>query len=415
LPIAVFNSGDFGNHGNYGNLLRLTFSSEFSPTFGSQTLAHWNPGMNLKHKFSARHQILLIAMLTLVSATEAFSQDAATQTKAEIERLRQSLKDKPVSSPDLPGAAAMIDAALRDAAAAQATGHLYSSLERLGQAEDLFQGARTIDEKGETILDSMPAFESAWNTASLRLARLDQQARARNWSRRPAAIRALAEAAQGRALPLLEGSRGFASSTKPRDGLLYMGESQGQAEFSSFLYALDVQRKGAPFPLRSLLPELQALQERTNAAFQPPRSIEMHPRFIALNGTLKFARELDAAQAYAGALYQYLEATRHFGMLEAAAPDAARQSELKSKIEQELKKIAVSRRDDSVAQIFLERAAAWINKPDGSATSPDEWKSAAVIVEQVLPAYYGALQAARPRQQRAGKTATLTLVRWPYT
>jgi hypothetical protein len=77
-----------------------------------------------------------------------------------------------------------------------------------------------------------------------------------------------------------------------------------------------------------MLPELVALQQKTNAAFQPPRSVEFHSRFIALNSTLKLAQELDARKFYAGSLYQYLEAVRHYAMLDAPQVDPARQKAL---------------------------------------------------------------------------------------
>src|SRR5262249_15227204 len=158
-----------------------------------------------------------------------------------------------------------------------------------GQAEDFLQGARAAVEKSEMVKEGLPAFDAEWNKASLELAASDKSARERAWHRMPAGARAISEAAQARAPPLLEGSRGFATATPPKDGLFYMGQSKGEAEFAAFVYGLHMPRKGAELPLRSLLPELQALQEKTNAAFQPPRSIEMHPRFIALNSTLKFA------------------------------------------------------------------------------------------------------------------------------
>ena len=201
----------------------------------------------------------------------------------------------------------------------------------------------------------------------------------------------------------------------PKDGLLYMGESQGQAAFAGFVYQLELANKGARPPLRSLLPELLAIQEKTNAAFQPPRSIDMHPRFIALNSAIKTARELDSSRAYAGALYQYLEAVRHYGMLNPAVPDASRQASLRTTVTGELKQVSAGKRDDSIAQIFLERASGWLNKPDGANPSDDEWRAVRIIVEEVLPAYQAALRPAAPLPLRAGKTATLTLVRWPYT
>lgn len=371
--------------------------------------------MTTKPKQLVRLIALSFASLLAVRNAQAYAQDAATQTKAEIGRLQQSLKEKPIVSPDLADLGKGIEQRLNDADFARSSGRLYLSLESLGQAEDYFQAIRTIEEKADAIKDSLPAFEAEWGKASLEYAALDKEARQRDWNRAPAAIRALSESAQGRTIPLLEGGRGFATSTKPQDGLVYMGEAKGEAAFAAFLYGLNIARKGSAFPLHSLLPELEALQEKVNAAFQPPRSIDMHPRFINLNSTLKFARELDSSKSYAGALYQYLEATRHYGMLDPAVPDDATKTALRRQVADEYKRISASKRDDSIAQIFLEKANGWLNKPDGAAPIPDEWRSIRVIVEQVVPAYYAALKPAAPLQQRAGKTATLTLVRWPYT
>jgi hypothetical protein len=371
--------------------------------------------MTTKNLSLARFIALHFAAFLFVANVKAWAQDAAAQTKAEIERLQQSLKENPIQSPDLADLAKRIEQSLKDAGSARAAGRLYLGLENLGQAEDYFQAVRTIEANADAIKDNLPAFEAEWGKASLEYAALDKQARQRDWGRFPAAVRALSESAQGRTIPLLEGSRGFATSTKPQDGLAYMGEAKGEAAYATFLYNLSIARKGAPFPLRSVLPELEALQEKTNAAFQPPRSIDMHPRFINLNATIKFARELDSSKAYAGALYQYLEAVRHYGMLDPVVPDAAKQASLRTALTDELKKVSAARRDDSILQIFLEKAQGWLTKPDGAAPSADEWRATQVVLQQVLPAYYAALKPAAPLQQRAGRTATLTLVRWPYT
>ena len=358
---------------------------------------------------------LLLAFTINGAAQDAALQAASARIKQETNRLQQSLKDKPIAAPDLPHIGEMVSNSLKNSENAFNAGHIYVSLESLGRATDLFHGARAMDEKAEIVKSGLPAFEAEWGKASLELAALDGKARKRDWSRSRAGVRALAEAAQAKAIPLMEGSRGFATATAPKDGLLYMGQAQGEAAFSSFLFSLQLPRAGSPIPLRSYLPELQRLQDKTNAAFQPPKSIELHDRFIALNSTLKLAGELDASKSYAGALYEYLEATRHYGMLEAAAPDAAKLAQLKTMIAEEQKKLVASKRDDSIAQIFVERAQSWLAHPDGSASSPDELRSVQVVVEQVLPAYYAALKPAVPVQRASSKTVNITLVRWPYT
>ncbi len=355
--------------------------------------------------------------LTIFGALPALisGQDPNPQIKAEIERLQHSLKEKPVSDADFASVNSMVDDALKGAIEALNSGKLYLGLEKLLQAEDLLQGARILEEKSEAVKSGFPAFESEWEKASKNLAALDQEARQRNWTRAPVALQALSESAQGKSIPLLEGSRGFATSTKPRDGLFYMGQAQGNAAFAKFTSTVSLTRSPASFPLRSYLPELQKLQEKTNAAFKPPRSIELHSRFIALNSTLKLAEELDVQKFYAGAFYQYLEASRHFGMLDASPLDATQQSALKTDIAAARKKLAASRQDDSLAQLFLERAESQIAHADGSASAADEWRSARVILDQVLPAYFAALKPASQILQASGKTVDITLVRWPYT
>jgi len=244
---------------------------------------------------------------------------------------------------------------------------------------------------------------------------LDREAH--DWSNAPLAVRAIAETAQRRAIPLLDGGRGFATATGPQDGLFYLGEAEGEADFANFCTSLKFvpQKFEGATPLRSILPELQALQRKANAAFQPPKSIDLHSRFISLNSTIKLAEELDSSKLYAGALYTYLEATRHYGMLDAVPLSEAQQKEVKQAIAEERKKLASSTRDDSIAQAYVERAESYTAHADGSAPSADEWRSARLILDQVLPAYYAALKRAAPLQQIAGKTVDITLVRWPYT
>lgn len=345
----------------------------------------------------------------------ATGQEAKSQIKAEIARLQKSLKEEPISIPGFPDINSMVSGSLNASAEALDAGKLYLSLEKLLQAEDLLEGARVVADKSEAVKSGFPAFEAEWEKASRSLKTLNDETRKKDWRSAPLALQALAETAQGRSVPLLEGGRGFAISTKPSDGLFYLGQAQGEAAFARYASSVSLARGSSPFPLRSFLPELQKLQEKTNAAFEPPRSVQLHDRFIALNSTLKLAEELDAQKFYAGALYQYLEATRHFAMLDAPPLDPGRQSALKADLAAARKKLMSSKQDDSVAQLFLERAESQTAHADGSSPSADEWRSSRVILDQVLPAYFAARKPAFPLRQASGKTVDVTLVRWPYT
>jgi hypothetical protein len=364
--------------------------------------------MNLLSKISL---ILAIGSLAFPAAQNS----APAQIKAEIAHLEQSLKDKPISDPDLKSIVPMITDALKPTRESADAGLLYLSLEKLGQVQDLLQGARSAADKAKVEKEGLRAFESRWGKASLRLTALDKDAHARDWKGSPLAIRALADAAQARAIPLLEGGRGFATATGPKDGLFYVGQAEGEGDFVTFCASLQTEGKRSSFAPRSLLPELQALQEKTNAAFHPPKSIDLHPRFIALNSQIKLAQELDTSRFYAGALYAYLDAVRHYGMLDAPLLDASAQGQVRKDVAKLTKDLAASSGDNSILQLFLERASSYTSHPDGSAPSADEWRGARVILDQVVPAYYAAQKLAVPLSTPSGKTVDITLVRWPYT
>jgi hypothetical protein len=359
--------------------------------------------------------LLLIPLIFGALALRATANDAGSQITAEIERLRKSLNDKPGADASYTELASTASSMLQSAASAAEAGRLYASLEGLARAEDLVGGARAIVDRAELATSGVTAFDAAWGAVSLRLAASDREAHARRWGRAPVAIRALAEAAQGRAIPLLDGARGFASANGPSDGLFYIGQAEGEAAFARFCATLSATSGQRAFPLRSFLPELQALQARATAAFQPPKSIDLHTRFIALNSAIKLAQELDATRFFAGALYQYLEATRHYGMLDQPPVDPARTSELTAALAAARERFAASPNDDSIAELFLERAESQLVHADGSPPTADEWRSARVILDQLLPAYENSRRPGKALQRTSAKTVEITLVRWPYT
>jgi len=356
-----------------------------------------------------------LSVLISLSVTAVAQGSASSQIKAEIQRLEQSIQERPVTDKDSAPIAKAAEDGLKAAAFALESGDVYLALEKLGLAQDLLQGARAAANNAEVVKGGLPAFESRWGKASLRLTALDKESHTRPWKGTPLAVQALAESAQGKAIPLLEGGQGFAAATGPKDGLLYVGEAEGEAEFAVFCGTLKFNDSKAAFPLRSLLPGLQALQVKANAAFQPPKSIDLHTRFIALNSQIKLGQELDSSRFYAGALYAYLEAVRHYGMLDEPPLSPDQQAKLKQDIAAERKKLTDSPADDSLAQLFVERAESYSTHADGSAPSADEWRGAGVIMDQVLPAYFAAKKPGAAIATPSGKTVEITLVRWPDT
>ncbi len=347
-------------------------------------------------------------------------QGASDKIRAEVEYLRKSLAAKPDSDPQWKDARPEIAAALQEAADNVRGGRLYVSLEALSDALGSFRGFERATEKTEEQLmnEGLPGVETEVKKARVDLAAFVQQYGRRGSGNAPSVIRALSEKAAGEAANLIEGGRGFALINDASDhandlssALYYVGRAEAQLEVAAFYATLHLPRTSAPILLHSISPEMQRLKERTMAAFQPPRSVERHAEFIRLNATLKLAGELDAAERYAGALYQYLVAVQQFGKLDAVAPDTAKQSELKRTLGKMRRELNASRQDSSIALLFLERAEALLAK----SPSADDWKVVGIIVEQVLPAYAAALTSHPPQDHPAVTGVRVTLVRWPYT
>ncbi len=353
-----------------------------------------------------RAHAFLPAMILLAGvALPAGAADITQQVRAEIQRVHDQVSG---SAPDtrLKDIRSSIEASLKAASEDLASGLLYSSLEKLAQASDLAGGMRAIAKEAEVAKSGMPAFEAERKKASERVSQIGRVPEGT-----PAAIQALAETARVKAAALVDGARGFATALHPQDGLFYLGEAEALAEMAAFCARIGESNSAEPAAIRSLAPELVRLQDKTDAAFVPPQSIEQHSTFIELNSAIKLARELNEANLYAGALYQYLDAVRQFGILTERVPGPAARDALRDALTAERRKLAGSKRDDSIARAWLERAQSAV----AHAPNDDAWKSAALVLGQVLPAYYAALGAPPAFEQRTGKAVEVTLVRWPYT
>ena len=220
--------------------------------------------LNRQAHLDANEFQMPVIMFTLVMlgalTSHAAGQDPKSQIRAEIERLTNSLKEKPITDPDYAPLSSTASQALQKAAEALDSSNIYLSLEKLLQAEDFLLGARLTLEKTEAVKSGLPAFEADWKEVNQTITGYNQELRQKEWGTAPAALRALSETAIGRATPLLEGGYGFAVSTKPNEGLFYLGQAQGEATFAQFAASVRLVTDGAPFPRRSILPELNSWQ-----------------------------------------------------------------------------------------------------------------------------------------------------------
>jgi hypothetical protein len=355
----------------------------------------------------------VVALVVVCVAGVAQSPDDAV--RKEITRLQTFASAQSVADEDWKDMQPMVQRYLALADQALKAGHVYFAVEELGKANASAAAYQFSKQSPEILKQGMAGFEKEWKQASVKLAALDTEAKTRKWTGAPAAVRAVAESAQGQGPVLVEAAHAYATVTNPEAGYFYLGEAKADEEFARLVHGFGLKGRGTPLGARSILPEIEKLQEKINASFVPPRSIEKHSDFIRLNSTLKLAGELDRAQLYCGTLYQYLQAVVQYELLEAKEVDASTQAEVRAAIAAARKKVEASRRDDSIAQMFVERAETLIANKAGKEASAEEWKNAVVVVQEAIPSYYEALESHAPVPRQQKDAVTVTLVRWPYT
>jgi hypothetical protein len=218
----------------------------------------------------------------------------------------------------------------------------------------------------------------------------------------PAAARALGEAAAAQTRGYYAASHDYGRTTRPENGLYYLATAQAQRERAAFSRTLSEPALPKAPPLRSIRPEIDALEAEMLAVYRPPVSIDRHGEFIVASSALKEARELDAAGLRYGALLRYLETAQISAPLRSAAPSAPGAEAVAGQLRDLETRLSADDVDHSLGRLFLETAQA-------------EPAKAGTIANDILPRYFAALEPARPQPAAPEPEVTVTLVRWPYT
>ena len=364
-----------------------------------------------------RKSLVAVTILIFFVNGNSSAQEAPNRVKEQIGQkisaFQQAVKLKPANNEIWKELKPDITAALTRAHNSLLAGRLYAALDDLARAWAPMVSLEYADAHPSVPKDGMRAFDAEWRRLDGELKQEEDQFRAADWDQVPAAVRAIAESHQGQVRPLFQGGRAFALATGPKDGVYYLGEAKASGEVALFCQSLRFDGLRQPLAVRSYLPELDRLQEKVRAVYQPPLSIDRHSEFISLNSTLKLAQELDAAKLYYGALYQYLVALRLYSVLDPAAPSPPDQAAMRVLIAQQRQQSAKGPADSSIREFLLQQAEARL--AGGGAAKPEERAKAQAIVTQVIPAYFGTLEKVSARTVTTTHLLTLTLLRWPYT
>jgi hypothetical protein len=237
---------------------------------------------------------------------------------------------------------------------------------------------------------------------------------------RPAAARAIAEAALPEVGAYYRASLDYGRSTTPQSGCYYLANAQALRRLVAFCRTV-----GGAFPigrppeLRGLDAEIAGLEGELAAEFKPPAAVTNHGAFINAGSLLKEARELNAGGLRYGALLRYLQAAFAVRSLApsppagpaTAAPPPVDARTLGTRLTAMEARLAPDQVDHTIGRIWLQRAETYLQAgaPRGGALA------AAAILDDVLPRYFAALGPAPPGPARQAAEVTVTLVRWPFT
>ena len=320
----------------------------------------------------------IILFLLLLFAPAVRAQTAADQISAESTRLRKllptlSLADDQVSA--YTNALNLIDTAAHSGNLFQAMNYLQRSRVEL-MTSDYLKAHANIEKEG------MAAFDSEWSRVGKELAAKEKLLAPKEYSRQPAAIRALIEASLTQVQPYYQSGRLYGQNTTINAGLYYVGLAPANLDFALFCQQLKFDRSKPIAKLKSLSTDIEALEQTAIKAFQDPQNATKQRSFIVINSSLKMARELNAEKRYDGALKCYLDALLELGLVDATAPDSQRAVAIKNEAEALRTRLNAAVHDETIGIAYLEMAVA--------AQSDAAIKRAAVIVAKVLPGYLNA-------------------------
>jgi hypothetical protein len=332
----------------------------------------------------------------LAAEIDRWSAYLASKTAADDENWKQV---KQATEPMLNGA--------RDALK---NGRRLLALQRLGSARMYLAAQKYVDDFPADKRNDEAAFEADWTRmAGVLKADLGTIPPGAMVGVRPAAARAMAEAALPQVKGYYDSSLEYGRNTRAGTGIFYIGTAKAQRDFASLCRSLSP-RDGPPAPpLRSLGPELDRLEKSLLDAYHPPASIDRHSEFIGASATLNEARQLDAAGLRYGTLHRYLQAAMRTAPL---VPGPARLDDaaVRTRLEEFAGRLSSGNVDHSIARLWLETA-----QSDLAAAGDKVPNSAAAIAGDILPRYFAALTPAALEPAPPPAAVTVTLVRWPYT
>jgi hypothetical protein len=333
---------------------------------------------------------LCTVTLSLSVLTGQPSDSVIHRLEAEVARVRVEVAERVPAGSRTP-----LEGALSRAEDALKKGRPALAVYELEQPWEAVSTERYLESQGHVA--TKEAFADLWR-------RHGEPMPSAGTTRLPAVVEALATAAEARAPATYRASLSLGTDADVPSGLFYLGSASAFVEFASFVRQLPwPQPAGDAPPFRSLAPELTAFERTVASAYETMERAE-HAPYVRTDVTIKQARTLNDGAKYGAAVLEYLLARYRFASIHSPAPpgDLSRLREARAALP--------PGRDDSIAQFFLDLAE------EESAANNAERGAAAIVVDDVLPAYSAALAEGTASAISASQPeVTVTLVRWPFT
>jgi hypothetical protein len=350
-------------------------------------------------------------LLLLSLATVGASGDGKDPLGAEIARWDAFLQSTPATDDFAKDLKSSAEPSLKIARDALAKDRRLLALFRVGHAKQSLTGLEYVRGLPAAASADTAGFDAEWARMGKVLAPDMAPLQADTLAGvRPAGIRAIGEAALPQIRGYYDASLEYGHNTMPQVGLVYIGMAQAQRD----LVAL-TRKMSAPTPkkapkLRSLAPEIEALQTELLTAYKPPLSIDRHSEFIGASSTLNDARQLEAAGLRHGAMMRYLQSSLRLATLQGTKTTLDPPAVL-AKLAEIERQLSSSDLDHSIVRYFLEAAQNEIDSGPPASGSP----IAPLVATDTVSRYFAALEPARAAAPKPRADVTVTLVRWPYT
>lgn len=329
------------------------------------------PAVKVRIRLALRTVVFCALSASLVAPLWSASRMRAAETKdplaAEIARWSAFLSENTSTDSEWTQVKAVSQPVIEAAAAALRDGRRLWALQRLAAVRFYLSGSQYVQSRTPEALKDPAAFEAEWaRMGGVLRADLGKPSPSALDGVRPAALRAIGEASIPQIKGYYDAGLEYGRDTMAKSGYLYIGAAQGQRELVSLCRTLSSGSASKTVPIRSIAPELDALESTLLSAYRPPASIDKHGEFIGASSTLNEARALDAAGLRYGALLRYLQAVLRTKLI--FPPQPIDVSALKDRLREFDARLSAGNVDHSIGRIFLEAAQADLENPAAEAS-----------------------------------------------